>query len=262
MKFPNASISTSRHPPLAHTSGSQSQIWIGGLLYVDDLALISTCPRELQEMLHACQLWSIRNRMQINTEKTKMMAFFETPATLRLRGGRHQPSPSLPPFHIYAPYPSLHPRSLLIREVLQFEYLGLLLDPKLSMHLAALNAITKATKGHALTQSVSYSMRYDRKQSQLSPIQSLGLWKSVVLPHFLQNLRYIHRESDLAKMQTSLNKSLARTLHVYGHHTALLADAGIPPLYLTRMVHLAQLHFSGGDSRDGLGRKYFLLPTR
>jgi len=146
-------------------------------------------------------------------------------------------------FHIYAPYPLLHPRSLLIREVYQFEYLGLLLDPKLSMHLAALNAITKAAKGHALTQSVSYSMRYDRKQSQLSPIQSLGLWKSVVLPHFLQNLRYIHRESDLAKMQTSLNKSLARTLHVYGHHTALLADTGIPPLYLTRMVHLAQLHF-------------------
>ena len=87
MKFPNASISTSRHPPLAHTLGTQSQIWIGGLLYVDDLALISTCPRELQEMLHACQLWSIRNRMQINTEKTKMMAVFETPATLRSRGG-------------------------------------------------------------------------------------------------------------------------------------------------------------------------------
>ena len=98
--------------------------------------------------------------MQINTEKTKMMAFFETPATLRLRGGRHQPSPSLPPFHIYAPYPGplLHPRSLLIREVYQFEYLGLLLDPKLSMHLAALNAITKAAKGHALNQSVSYSI--------------------------------------------------------------------------------------------------------
>ena len=72
------------------------QIWIGGLLYVDDLALISTCPLELQEMLHACQLWSIRNRMQINTEKTKMMPFFETPSALRYNrvrvlagGGRH-----------------------------------------------------------------------------------------------------------------------------------------------------------------------------
>jgi len=44
-------------------------------------------------------------------------------------------------------------------------------------------------------------------------------------------------------MQTSLNLSLARVLHVYGDHTALLADTGIPPLQLTKYVHLAQLHF-------------------
>ena len=35
---------------------------------------MSICPRELQSMIHACQPWSI----QINTEKTKIMAFFET----------------------------------------------------------------------------------------------------------------------------------------------------------------------------------------
>jgi len=44
-------------------------------------------------------------------------------------------------------------------------------------------------------------------------------------------------------MQISLNLSLARVLHVYGDHTGLLADTGIPPLQLTRYVHLAQLHF-------------------
>jgi len=44
-------------------------------------------------------------------------------------------------------------------------------------------------------------------------------------------------------MQTSLNLSLARVLHVYGDHTGLLADTGIPPLQLTKYVHLAQLHF-------------------
>ena len=45
-------------------------------------------------------------------------------------------------------------------------------------------------------------------------------------------------------MQTSLNLSLARVLHVYGDHTGLLADTEIPPLVLTlRYVHLAQLHF-------------------
>jgi len=65
----------------------------------------------------------------------------------------------------------------------------------------------------------------------------------MVLPHFLQNLRYIHSDADITKLQTSLNLSLARVLHVYGDHTGLLADTRIPPLQLTRYVHLAQLNF-------------------
>jgi len=45
-KFPHAIIN--RAPGLQHNG--TTQIWIGGLLYVDDLALMSTCPRELQAM--------------------------------------------------------------------------------------------------------------------------------------------------------------------------------------------------------------------
>ena len=90
-----------------------------------------------------------------------------------------------------------------------------------------------------MTQAVSYSLRYDRKCSQLTPTQNLGLWKSTVLTHFLQNLRY----ADVAKLQTSLKLSLARAFHVYGDHTALLEDAGVPPLNLIQYTHLAQLHF-------------------
>ena len=44
-------------------------------------------------------------------------------------------------------------------------------------------------------------------------------------------------------MQTSLNLSLARVLHVYGDYTGHLADTGIPPLPVTKYVHLAQLYF-------------------
>ena len=40
-KFPHAALA----PGLQHNR--TTQIWIGGLLYVDDLALMSTCPREL-----------------------------------------------------------------------------------------------------------------------------------------------------------------------------------------------------------------------
>jgi len=82
-----------------------------------------------------------------------------------------------------------------------------------------------------------------KKRSQLTPTQNLGPWKSTVLPHFLQNLRYIQSPTDVAKLQTSLNLSLARALHVYGDHTALLADTGVSPLHLIQYTHLAQLHF-------------------
>jgi len=54
-------------------------------------------------------------------------------------------------------------------------------------------------------------------------------------------VRYIHSKTDIQKMQTSLNLSL-RVLHVYGDHTALLVDTGLPPLQLTKYVHLAKLH--------------------
>ena len=67
----------------------------------------------------------------------------------------------------------------------------------------------------------------------------MGQWKSAVLPHFLQNLRYIQSTTDVTKLQTSLNLSLARALHVYGDHTALLADAGD----LIQYTHLVQFHF-------------------
>ena len=79
------------------------------------------------------------------------------------------------------------------------------------MHLATVEAIRRASQGLALALTVSYSLRYDNNSSQLTPTlwQTLGLWKAIVLLHFLQNLRYIHSETDIKKMQNSLNLSLA-----------------------------------------------------
>jgi len=44
-EFPHAVINLA--PGLQHNG--TTQIWIGGSLYVDDLALMSTCPRELAQ---------------------------------------------------------------------------------------------------------------------------------------------------------------------------------------------------------------------
>jgi len=67
-----------------------------------------------------------------------------------------------------------------------------------------------------------------------------------------ENLRYISAASQVQTLQATLNRSLSTTLHVYGHPTALLADTGIPPLYITQNLQLAQfrfrLHFSPPDT--------------
>jgi len=44
------------------------------------------------------------------------MAFFETLTLLRARGGQHQPGPTMPPFHVYSPFPTSDPRSYPIHE--------------------------------------------------------------------------------------------------------------------------------------------------
>jgi len=74
------------------------------------------------------------------------MVFFEAPALLRARGGQHQPSSTMLPFHVYSPFPTSNPRSHPILEVSQSEYPGLILDPKLTMHLATVEAIRRASQ--------------------------------------------------------------------------------------------------------------------
>jgi len=86
------------------------------------------------------------------------MAFFETPALLRTPGGQHQPGPTMPTFHMYSPFPTFDPRSYPIHEVFQFEYLGLILDPKLTMHLATVEAIRRASQSQGFALTVSHSL--------------------------------------------------------------------------------------------------------
>ena len=53
----------------------------------------------------------------------------------------------------------------------------------------------------------------------------------------------------MEKLQVALNKSLARSLHVYGYTTALFADMGVPPLRLTQQIHLARLPIVSRSAR-------------
>ena len=123
--------------------------------------------------------------------KKKVMAFFENPSLHKARGDQHRLGPTLPLFYIHALFATSSPCSYLITEVLRFEELALIFDPKLTMHLTTNETIRRAAHSQSGKQVVSYSLCYDKKRSRLTPMQNLGLWKSTVLPHFLQNLRYI-----------------------------------------------------------------------
>jgi hypothetical protein len=109
-KFPHATILR-----------NDNYLWVSGFLYVDDLCLLSTSANELQHMLNESQTWSAKARMQINAQKSKVMAFHETPAQKRkrkekMKHTRSDSQPTYPPsfhigatFHIYLPPPVLTP---------------------------------------------------------------------------------------------------------------------------------------------------------
>ena len=172
----------------------------------------------------------------------------------KVRGLIQWPSP----FHILSMFPDYtnptdRPHchsgfdSLLLQEVTQFDYLGLRLDPMMTMKVAVASIQEKANTGHSLAFAVSYSLRYNKHHSNptlcSSPVEMLQLWKPCVLSHILLYLCYISDEAHVQTLQASLNTSLSTTLHVYGHPTALLVDTGIPPLYIIQNLQLAQLRF-------------------
>jgi hypothetical protein len=117
----------------------------------------------------------------------------------------------------------------------------------------------KVNRSNALVFAVSHSLRYDdsshrhRPSINATPTQALNLWKACVLPHLLQNMRYL-KENQVERLQITLNSSLKRTLHVYDHTAALCADMGtldeiilsrlqdLPPQTMERLMKQAQNH--------------------
>ena len=103
--------------PKATASWGGSCIWLGGILYVDDLCLISTDPQELQDMIHECQKWSEKARLQLNASKSKIMAFNESSRKRKARrqpryvnGTKRHPAP----FHIVSHFPACTPDGFLV----------------------------------------------------------------------------------------------------------------------------------------------------
>ena len=139
-----------------------------------------------------------------------------------------------------------------LKEVTEFVYLGLCLDPTLSMAAAVREIKSKASKAHALVSEVSYSLRYNKRRWNATAADSaigttaarlLTLWKSTVMPHYLLYLRYLPTRELVDNLQVAMTKSLESTLHVYGEKTAILIETGIAPLFITQHIQLAQFRY-------------------
>jgi len=128
--------------------------WIGAFFYVDDMVLIARSPAQLQSMIDACQDWAERSRMRINHEKTEVLMFYETPSQRTTRFPYT--------FHITTRFPlSQPPQTLPLKETLTFKYLGLTLDPYLTMEAATKHICQKINAAHQLVATVAHSLRYD-----------------------------------------------------------------------------------------------------
>ena len=192
--------------------------WIGAFLYVDDMVLIARSPTQLQYMIDACQEWSERSRMKINNDKTKIIVFYETLAQL---ASRH-PSISwlTPRFPLNNP-----PNPLPLGEPKEFTYLGLKLDPQLTMQPATAHTCQKIHWAYQTVSAIAHSLKHDTPASLRGTRTSYRIWQSCVFSHATQNLRYLPYPTQVQQVKSALISSLQRTLHCF----TAAQITGIPP---------------------------------
>ena len=150
--------------------------------------------------------------------------------------------------------PRDHPqKTTTLKVVDSFKYLGVPIDKDLTMgplHTLIRDNIQKANgKLQGLLRDLKSSRELHSShhttlgRASTSP-KTIGLlWKSCVLVHATQYIRYIHSPSHLKTIQTQLNKSLQSTFGCSGLPSTLQAELGIPPLQYYQTKQLASSHF-------------------
>ena len=158
--------------------------WIWAFLYVDDMVLIARSARQLQHMIDACQDWSERSRMKINHDKTKIMVFYKTPA----QRASQQPS------HFWlTPWFPLNnpPTPLPLDEPKDFTYLGLKLDPQMTMQPATTHTCQKINWANQTVSAIAHSLKHDTRETRTRPLILYRIWQSLFLATRLMRAHHI-----------------------------------------------------------------------
>ncbi len=211
-----------KYPHIKLHAGTPQEMWIGALLYADDLALVATSTKELQNMLNTTQEWATNHFATINADKSKFMAFKESTAQQQIR--RQQPEQG----KIYLNNTStLIPTQTEIQEVTTFCYLGVFLDPELNMDYALMKGIQSYWKGHA--EAAKMSPRIGSLQPRVLTL----LWRQLALSKLNNILPFLHTPKHEALLQQALQDSMLylfcpKAQHKHATTKTLLADLCIP----------------------------------
>jgi len=192
--------------------------WIGTFLYVDDMVHIARSATQLQHMIDAYQEWSGRSRMKINHDKTKIMVFYETSAQRASRQPSH--------FWLTPRFPLNNPPTPLpLDEPKDFTYLGLKLDPQMTMQPTTTHTCQKINRAYQTVSAIAHSLKHDTPASlrgtRTSPLILHRIWQSCVLSHATQNLRYLpHPGATSPKCPHQLSPAHLALFHGCADHHA------------------------------------------
>jgi len=118
------------------------------------MVLVAPLLSQLQDMIDTCQDWAERRRMRIHHDKTEVMIFYES----LLQKASRQPTS----FHVTTRFPlPSPPPTFPFKEPATFKYLGLTLDPALTMEAAQKHICRKINATHETVAAVAHSLRYD-----------------------------------------------------------------------------------------------------
>ena len=239
--------------PTTRTYGTQGPLWLGAIAFVDDLVIITQCPQELQNMLHFIQAWCEGSRIEINTDKTKIVHHYPSLAPREERDREKN-------WHITKSFPqNANPQKIILKEVTTFKYLGVSLDQNLSMDPLTNQIIHSINAANSKLQNMIRDIKTSRElktyhhstlgRTSTSPLTLSQLWKSCVLIQATQFLRYVHSPAQLKRIQVSVNSSLQQTFNCQGNPVALLCELGIPSITIYRHKELVRLHYRLAESK-------------
>jgi len=193
-----------------------------------------------QLMIDACQEWNECSRMKSNHVKTKIMVFYETQAQRASRQLLH--------FWLTPRFPLNNPPTpQRLGEPKDFTYLGLKLDPQMTMQPATTRTCQKINWAYQTVSAIAHSLKRDTPASlrgtRTSPLILYRIWQSCVRSRATQNLRYLRNPTQVQQVQSALICSLPRTLHSFTVAQITMLELGISPLILRQAEYLVSLHF-------------------